>query len=138
MIPKLQTRDMPYLEKAIQAGALRNKVIANNVANVNTPNFKRSDVDFQSQLAAALADESGDRLSMAVTSPGHMKPHRQSSRIGPVIFADNSTTMRNDGNNVDIDKEMSNLVENNIYYNAAVNRIAARFAGIKQIISTVR
>ena len=89
------------LERALQGAGLRQQVIANNIANVNTPGFKRSDVDFQASLASAL--DTGN----------------QTQALDSVSFApqtDSTSTMRADGNNVDVDQEMANLTDNALTY----------------------
>ena len=90
------------LERAMQGASLRQQVLSNNLANVNTPGFKRSDVDFESQLAEAAG--SGDASQL------------QSVAFQPKV--DNASTMRADGNNVDVDQEMANMTENAVHYQA--------------------
>ncbi|HWQ62626.1 MAG TPA: flagellar basal body rod protein FlgB, partial [Negativicutes bacterium] len=100
------------LEQALGAAALRHKVIANNIANVNTPGFKKSDVVFEDKLAAAMT---GKPLPMARTHAGHL-PGRQGDAFTPAVVTDTTTSLRTDGNNVDIDAEMANVAKNTLYY----------------------
>lgn len=84
------------LDQAMEGASLRQQVLANNIANANTPGFVRSDVDFHSQLAQALA--SGDDRAI------------QSLAFTPQQDAGGKTRL--DGSNVDVDVEMTSLSEN--------------------------
>jgi flagellar basal-body rod protein FlgB len=84
------------LERALQGSSLRQQLLAGNLANVNTAGFKRSDVDFQSALASAI--DSGEPIALNDVS---FQP-----------TTDNATSLRPDGNNVDVDREIASLTEN--------------------------
>lgn len=114
------------LEKAVDAAALRQKVIANNVANVDTPYFKRSDVQFEELLQKELS---------SVTSPtfAGYRTHQKHISLGTIgkqteaqatIVTDETSTMNNNQNNVDIDYEMSLLAKNQLYYNMMVQQVS--------------
>lgn len=126
----------PYLntlENALAASSTRHKVISDNIANVNTPGFKKSEVDFESKLAAAM-DESKKRDIMALTHEKHL-PAKFTLHVSPEIRRSDDTTMRLDGNNVDIDSEMASLAKNNIYYNTVVQRVQGYFNNIKTCLT---
>jgi flagellar basal-body rod protein FlgB len=99
------------LERALSGAAQRQQLLANNLANADTPGFKRSDLDFQSQLAGALASGGGAAQleSMSFTPQ-----------------TDTQSSMQADGNNVDVDTEMSNLSQNALTYEALVSVASAR------------
>ncbi|ASS77210.1 flagellar basal body rod protein FlgB [Tumebacillus algifaecis] len=121
------------LERSLDAASLRQKVISNNLANINTPNFKRSDVSFEHTLQQVLQ---GKVLGGRRTDERHMQIGTSSfSEVQPKTVTDTSTTMRLDGNNVDIDVEMTNLAENQILFNAVTQRINGKFATLKYAIS---
>ncbi len=101
---------LSVLEKGLDASSLRQKVLADNVANVDTPEFKRSDVNFQAVLDTALGGEAGT-LPLRMTLPQHLPGL---SGEAPAVVRDNSTTLRNDGNNVDIDVKWQ-MFENVLY-----------------------
>ncbi|ORX24250.1 flagellar basal-body rod protein FlgB [Thermoanaerobacterium sp. PSU-2] len=110
------------MSKALDASELRNEVISNNIANVDTPGFKRSDVNFESILNDAI---NSNKLAGFVTDKNHIPINSTSiDNIEPQIVQDNSTSMRLDGNNVDIDVEMSNLAKNQLYYDALDQRVS--------------
>ncbi len=119
------------LEQAINASSLRQKVISNNIANVNTPGFKKSDVIFEDVLNEAL--NGNGKLPMVRTNEKHL-PLMQRGVPSPLIQTDTNTSLRTDGNNVDIDGEMANMAKNNIYYNAVVQQLSGYFSGIKSVI----
>jgi flagellar basal-body rod protein FlgB len=118
------------LEHALGAAALRHKVIANNIANVNTPGFKKSDVVFEDKLAEAMA---GKRLPLARTHAGHL-PGRPGDPFTPTVVTDTTTSLRTDGNNVDIDAEMANVAKNTLYYEAVASQLARYFNNLKAVI----
>jgi flagellar basal-body rod protein FlgB len=122
---------LSVLEKGLDASSLRQKVLADNVANVDTPEFKRSDVDFQAVLGAALVNE-GENLPLKRTSPQHISDMNNGQE--QVVKTDYGTSLRNDGNNVDIDREMTNVAENGIYYNAATRTISSQLNLLRMVI----
>lgn len=115
------------LNKAADASWLRNEVITNNIANVSTPNFKRSDVEFQSILQKEL--QGGESLDKRVANV-------KLRNLKPVIYADHSNlSYRLDGNNVDIDVESANLAENQIRYNAIIESVSHEFNRLKTVLN---
>ena len=122
---------LTLLEKGLDASSLRQKVIADNVANVDTPGFKRSDVDFSAVLGEAMG-ATNPVLPLKVTSEQHLPGVAPSAQAAVVV--DQSTTLRNDGNNVDIDKEMANVAENGLYYNAATRVISSQLGLLRMVI----
>jgi len=109
------------LERALSGAAERQQILANNLANANTPQFKRSDLDFHSTLAGALA--AGD----------------STTQLNSVTFApqtDTTTSMQADGNNVDVDTEMSNLSANALDYQSLIAVASARLKMLQTAIGT--
>ncbi|MDN5344424.1 MAG: flagellar basal-body rod protein FlgB [Clostridia bacterium] len=128
------TPAMYVLEKSLDTAALRQRTIAHNIANVNTPGFKRSEVSFEDQLRQALGLEAG--LSLDRTNPYHLPVGGLD--ITPRVNQDNSTTMRQDGNNVDIDVEMVNLAQNSLNFNFATQQLNSRLAMLRYVINEGR
>lgn len=122
---------LTVLEKGLDASSLRQKVLSDNVANVDTPNFKRSDVDFQQVLGEALGVD-GPNLPLKATAPQHIQGVGGTAQSG--IVTDASTTLRNDGNNVDIDREMANVAENGLYYNSVTQAITSQLGLLRMVI----
>jgi flagellar basal-body rod protein FlgB len=89
------------VQKAMQGSSLEQQALSNNLANANTPGFKRSDVDFQSALASVLSSND------------------PSAAVDQVAFTpqtDTTTAMTADGNNVDLERELSGLTQNAVEY----------------------
>lgn len=111
------------LSTGLAASQLRGDTILNNIANVDTPEFNRSSVEFESLYKQAVE---GDGFSEKKTRDKHMDFGVDGGTAARVV-EDTSTTMRMDGNNVDIDKEMVDLAENVIYYQALSNQVTTEF-----------
>ncbi|MCW2924451.1 MAG: flagellar basal-body rod protein FlgB [Thermoleophilia bacterium] len=113
------------LDLALGAAGKRQEVLANNLSNVNTPGYKRLDVNFDGELAKAVdAARGGDSKSLDSLRPG--------------ISTDGSVEVRADGNSVDVDQEMAYLAENNIRYNALVQLTQKKLDTLKYVISDGR
>ncbi|MGI6119353.1 MAG: flagellar basal body rod protein FlgB [Desulfosporosinus sp.] len=123
---------LKVLEKGLEASGIRQHVLSNNVANIDTPHFKRSDVDFQAVLGAALGLES-EVLALKLTSPRHI-PGVAEGSMGVGIITDQTTAFRNDGNNVDIEHEMSNVAKNGLYYNSLTRTLSSQLGLLRMVI----
>lgn len=107
--------------KALDGSWLRNTLISNNLANANTPGFKRQDVDFQQVLRDFLGQ--GD-LRMVRTNPMHMPLGQDTAEDMTFnVNKEAGTSIRRDENNVNVDIEMAELAKNQIYYDAVVDSI---------------
>lgn len=124
----LDTRVLKLLEGGLDGLSLRNKVLADNIANVDTPNFKKSEVNFESILQSAIGKDT--LLPLKTSLPGHMPG--VITGAGAVVVQDNSTTIRNDGNNVDVDLEMAKVAENTIHYNSLAQALSTQLGIIRQ------
>ena len=112
------------LAAALRGAAARHAVIADNIANVDTPGFVRSDVDFEEALALALQE-------------ARRTPHRAADLIAALSLRprrDLASPARADGNNVNIDREMAALARNVLRYNAAGEVLAARIRMLRTAI----
>lgn len=119
------------LDKAADGSWKRNEVIANNIANADTPLYKRKDVSFQTELAQALTSMKSGSLDTKVSelNKGHL------NRIESRTYVDSAEfSYRLDGNNVDIDTENVELASNQIVYNGIVNSINNEFSNLKTVI----
>jgi flagellar basal-body rod protein FlgB len=104
------------LSRALDASALRQKVIANNIANADTPNFQPSRVVFEDLLQDQLANSSfvGKRTNDRQIAIGNDKP------VPSATIVTQRTVMNNNGNGVDLDYEMTKMGENSIWYQSLV------------------
>lgn len=130
----LDSKVFTMLEGGLDASSLRQKALADNIANVDTPGFKRSDVDFDSVLQAALKNKDAGDITLKRTSSRHFPGTGMVS--GNFVIQDNSTTFRNDGNNVDIDLEMTRLAENTLQYNALSSALTSQLGMLRQVIQS--
>ncbi|MBR1865415.1 MAG: flagellar basal body rod protein FlgB [Lachnospiraceae bacterium] len=118
------------LDKAADAANTREEILTNNLANDDTPNYKRKDVSFERYLEQALLGDRSldDRIAEVNT---HL------SDFGGMIYTDTSVlSYRLDGNNVDVDTENAMLAENQIRYNTLMEQIKQEFARYKTVLST--
>lgn len=124
------------LERGLDASSLRQKVISDNIANVSTPGFKRSEVTFEGELAKALQGANGKQIRGFITHEKHLPIGAPSfSEVKPKVEVQKDTSLRNDKNNVDIDIEMAQLAKNSIVYNALTRHISDKFSGLANVIS---
>jgi flagellar basal-body rod protein FlgB len=107
------------LERALSGSSLRQQAIAQNIANVNTPGYRRQDVDFQTALHQAWND--GESTVSGVT---------------PAIENDPTSVMRADGSSVDIDVEAAQQAKNGLQYEAVSSVMRTRIAILKSAIGT--
>lgn len=133
----LNSSNFNYLPRAMTAASIRQEVIANNVANVNTPHFKKSVVEFEDLLAREIyGEEPNGRLKMMRTHDKHLPLEPFAYHAEPTIFQDNTTIMRTDENNVDIDIEMASLTKNQLYYNAIATQLGGHVSRLKNAITS--
>lgn len=131
-----------YLSRGMRAAQLRQEVISDNMANVNTPHFRRSDVVFETMLARELdidkeAKAARDKkLKMTRTQDKHLGEPPGVRRAEAAIELDNDSIMRVDDNNVDIDREMASLAKNQIYYNALTKVMGGHIQRIKNVLQS--
>jgi flagellar basal-body rod protein FlgB len=119
------------LEQSLNAAALRQKTISQNIANVDTPHYKAKRTIFKHQLEKAM---DGQRLNAYRTDDRHIAFGGKASFAPAVVVSRNDTMFNHNGNNVDIEHEMSEMAKNQIYYNAMIERLNGRFNSLKTVI----
>lgn len=116
------------LDKAADASWLRNEAIANNIANVDTPGYKRQDVSFETELQKALGDFRYKSMDAKVA-------HVRTGSLNPQPFTDYAGySYRLDGNNVDIDQENIYLAENQLRYQGLMASLKSEFTNMQNAI----
>lgn len=137
---RLKTTNL--LHRALDTASLRQKVISNNIANIDVPHFKRSEVNFESELRRAIRERNdpANHLPAKMTDPRHIPffNPRDINAFRPRINFDYTTTARNDGNNVDVEKEIVDAAKNQLQYNAYSQRIGSTFTTLKRIMQPVQ
>ncbi len=116
------------LDKAADASWTRESLITNNIANVNTPNYKRRDLNFESVLNEQLGSCKHESLDAKMRTV-------DLGQLNPMVYTDHSSlSYRLDGNNVDIDTEEAELASEQIKYQALTTSISKEFSRMKSVI----
>jgi flagellar basal-body rod protein FlgB len=116
------------LVREMDLASLRQRVIANNLANLNTVGFKRSYVSFSRELETASG-----RLAAAVTHPRHLPQTNEGDELR--VETERHTAVRADGNNVDLEREMLDMVANQLHYHTIARQLNARLANWQYVIN---
>lgn len=118
------------LKTAADASWLREEVLTNNIANVNTPNYKRQDVEFTTYLKSAL-EQAGTPASTLTQKVNEANL----SGITTRTYTENTTlSYRMDGNNVDLSTENAELAAEQINYNALIDSMNNEFTRMKAVL----
>lgn len=124
---KLFSNTINNLEQAINQSTAKQKVISNNIANVDTPNYKAQEIRFNKSLENEM-----QKLHATKTNNKHFDFGTTSS--GYQIITRNNINYQHNGNNVDIDQEMTEMAKNQIQYNALIDRLSSKFHSLKTVI----
>ena len=127
----IQTNAFDYinvLDRAADASWQRNEAISNNIANVDTPGYKRQDVAFESVLQQALGNNRYESMDDKVANV-------DLSRLRGRAYLDYANySYRLDGNNVDIENENVMLAENQLKYQGLISSINQEFTNLKTVM----
>ncbi len=115
---------------SLDRASLQQRVTAQNIANLNTPGYKRSYIEFSGELNRA-------KLALKRTNPGHL-PAGGAQAEEPRVREESNTAMRSDGNNVDLDREMLDLVTNQLRYNILAQAVGDRLTKWRNVINVGR
>jgi flagellar basal-body rod protein FlgB len=128
------------LEKSLNAASLQHQLISNNIANVDTPGYKKSEVVFQSKLDEVLSAKDKDYLPLMVTNKNHIPavPNLTVDDINPEIVTNTETSLRTDENNVDIDSEMSKMADNTSYYASLAHLVSLKLGMLQSVVTDGR
>lgn len=129
-------KNVDIITREMNALTLRNNVIANNIANADTPNFKRSDVDFETRLSQALESEKVVPFPQYITNPKDIPFDRPVDyrSVKPRRVLDYLTQSDNNGNNVDINVEGMNALENQLLYTTLAQAISSDFQRVQIVL----
>ena len=123
---------MQLLARGLDGAMMRQQAINNNIANINTPGYKRRDINFEEVLSRELQEKEG-RTPLRTTHRGH-SPGVGFSRDSFNTERLSEFSYKNDGGSVDVDTEMANLAKNNIYYTSLVGQLSTRFSMLNTVI----
>lgn len=133
-------QEMAFVQAALDLRARRQEILAANLANADTPNYKARDVDFASALRAAqgaLGSEAGS-LALARTQAGHLAPATLSSGLTTALKYRAAVQPSLDGNTVDMDVERAHFADNAMHYQFLLERMGAMFGTLKLAVGSER
>jgi len=129
----LDTYKIRMLTKSLDVAALRQRVISDNIANVDTPHYKAKSVTFEEEFKRSL--ESQSKFEGYRTDPRHLPiGGKRITEAGPKVVVQ-AGTMQNNENNVDIDAEMTKMTENQIWYNLLVDQTNSHYQTLRKVIT---
>ncbi|MBI1173850.1 MAG: flagellar basal body rod protein FlgB [Sideroxydans sp.] len=114
---------MQFQQTALRLREARQQLIASNIANADTPNYKAKDIDFASALQGALSGNSGN-LPVATTAPGHLGAASGETVMGAPVMYRTVLQPSADGNTVDMDVERAQFADNAVRYEASLKFIS--------------
>ena len=118
-------KGIQLLEQIIKTSALRHKVLASNIANVDTPGYKAKDVLFKDEI-------SNQTIGITNTNPNHIQGTKNIKEAGGMVPVERSSF--EDGNNVVLDMELANMTENALLYEAGVRLLSKKLMIYKNAI----
>jgi flagellar basal-body rod protein FlgB len=130
-------KTVDLVHRAMDVNLLRREVIADNIANVETDGFKRSDLNFESELKRALdSEKKRPALELTRTDPRHIgnREERDYREVQPRRVVDYLSVSKNNGNNVDIDQEIMRSVENQLMYSLLAQAETFEFSQISLVL----
>jgi flagellar basal-body rod protein FlgB len=119
------------LKKGLDASSLRSKASSNNIANINTKGYKKYSVSFEENLQKSI-----EHMDLKTTESKHINEVGEAGEAK--LQQDLSSSMREDGNNVDIDNEMANQAANTLMYNALITQVNSKIALQRYVINEGR
>ncbi|MDR0496099.1 MAG: flagellar basal body rod protein FlgB [Treponema sp.] len=131
------TKTVDILHRGMSTSSLRQAVIANNLANADVPNFKRTDVNFESELKRALDTEKyRPALELRRTHPTHIADWepRDYRDVKPRRVLDYLTQSDNNGNNVDQEEEFNLLLKNQLRYMLLADMANFEFSQVTMVL----
>lgn len=125
---------MNLMESSLNAAVMRQNTTAHNIANADTPGYKAQKTVFQQYLSKAQEGQ----LQAHRTDGKHITFGNDTGNKEPQVVQRNNTTYNHNGNNVDMDHEMSEMAKNQIYYNSLIERLNGQFNSIRTALGSGR
>ena len=123
-------REIGFMEKGLKLRSQRQQVLATNIANADTPNYKAQDIDFNKAMKSALSG-SGTNSGLVTTNPRHVTDVSQGAAQ---VQARKQLQNSADANTVDMDVEQSQFAENALQYETLVTLINSNFKNINSVM----
>ena len=129
-------RVVDILHRTMDVSMLRRSVIADNISNSDTPNFKRSNVNFEAQPKRAFDSQTKPALEAKMTNEKHIPFYQPVDyrSVGPRRVLDYLTQSKSNGNNVDIEEEMMLALKNQLNYQLLTQAISNQFNQINMVL----
>lgn len=125
---KLFGTTISSLEKGLNYSVTKGKVTSQNIANVDTPNYKAKSVRFSDVFENAKSAE----ITAYKTNDKHIDFKNNNTKTG--VYDVSNFRYHHNGNGVDMDKEQADLAENQIYYNALIERLNGKFNTLQNVV----
>lgn len=127
-----------FHETALGLRAYRQQLIASNIANADTPNYKAVDIDFQEALRIARSAANTPPLTLAATAPGHIPGQTQSSAPPYPLKYHIPSQPSVDGNTVEMDAERAKFTENAVMYEFSLDRVSGHYKMLMELLQNLR
>jgi flagellar basal-body rod protein FlgB len=129
-------KTLDILQREMDVSLLRRSVIADNIANSDTPNYKRNVLNFETELGRALDSEKVKKLPAYLTHERHIPFDRVQDyrEVKPRRVLDYLTTAKNNGNNVDIEEESMSALQNQLAYDLMTRAVSNQFAQVNLVL----
>jgi flagellar basal-body rod protein FlgB len=125
------------LQDGLNGSSTRQEAIAQNMANVNTPGYKRKEVAFKDSLRQAYIQQNNSGVDLHAGHDRHIQ-HQSSKPVSPNKFEVSDTSIRNDKNNVDPDRQMAKQAKNSLYFNGLAQFQSKIFSDLNNLVGQLR
>lgn len=126
------SNNLSLLKQALNASDLRQKAISNNISNVNTPGYKLERVVFEEKFNRIM---SKNEIDLTSTNSKHLSINANNDFLTPEVIRINQTSVKEDGNNVDLDAEMTEKAVNELYYSALTRQVNHELSQMNYVIN---
>ncbi len=132
-MPDLLSDYLQFHQRALSVRAERQEILASNIANADTPNFKARDIDFKAALATALSASSATSSSLANTHAAHLDSTSATGNAALLYRIPRQDSI--DGNTVELDAERAQFADNALRYEAGISAVNGK---IKDLLSVIQ
>lgn len=128
-----ENENIILLAKYLNVATMRQKLIAHNIANISTPGYKSLNLRFEDCLQDAL---NPDKVKLETFMGKHISNIPDANKLEPFVEEDNTSEMRADSNNVNLEHEMTVLSSNTIQYNLVMQRLTDSYQQLSYVITS--
>lgn len=125
--------NISLLKSALDASSMRQQVISNNIANAETPGYKAKRVEFENILQKHLSNQTSQFVGTQ-TDPRHLTIGQGRGIPAPQMVEDTESVINNNGNNVDVDREMTEMGKNSLWYYMLTDRVTSHYNNLSYAI----